>query len=73
MSCPHCSNQPHLNTTLPPVDCPLLIGVGERDGTTFYLEVTRPSFVERKGDSMAYWIDNDPTQAIYGRFPWTYP
>jgi len=72
----------HMNppSVLPPVDCPLLI---RATGTLVYphgeeieivdklLRVSRPSFVERRGDDIEY---RTPVGAsIFGRFPWTYP
>ena len=55
-----------LNTHLPPVDCPLLIAVGD-----ILLPVRRTTFVESKDRQMEYQL---PTgEKIIGRYQWTYP
>lgn len=56
----------HLNTTLPPVDCPLLIEV---DGVL--LRAERPRFIEDKANDMIYTLTTGET--LTGRFRWTYP
>lgn len=58
----------HLNheTTLPPVDCPLLIQV---DGQM--VRAFRPTFVEDRRDELTYELADGTL--LSGKFPWTYP
>ena len=59
-------------TKLPPVDCPLIVKVGDE-----YQLVERTSFVKSKDESMEYAL-LDATRArtgeyVYGRYQWSYP
>lgn len=58
----------HLNheSQLPPVNCPLLIKVGDE-----LLKAHRPTFVESKGNELTYVLEDGST--LSGNFPWTYP
>lgn len=53
--------------TLPPVDCPLLILMGEEA-----VRVKRPTFVETRSDELVF-IREDTSEKVFGRFRWTYP
>lgn len=58
----------HLNPAaqLPPVDCPLVIGVGDT-----LLRVSRTGYIQDRSRLMEYVTeDGNP---ILGRFDWTYP
>lgn len=57
----------HLNseTNLPPVNCPLMIAVGD-----YLLPAVRPSFVERRGNALVYLVEG---REVSGQFRWTYP
>lgn len=51
---------------LPPVRCPLVIGVGD-----MLLKVERTGFIADKNRAMEYVTEDG--QKILGRFEWTYP
>lgn len=62
----------HLNpaSTLPPVDCPLLIQVCGQ-----LLRAKRVNFVESKDHALDYLVDlpYGSQEVISGRYEWTYP